>query len=113
MKEGRPARVQRFRTRRPSRGPDEYQDGPADVIPFGPRVPRTPLDPPISAKVIGGRLTKRRTWTPGLSMTLSIDVEELAQALLAAGSKQATPRRGTTHHRPRAQRRRLSAAPRR
>jgi hypothetical protein len=112
MKDGRPARVQRFPKGRQRRGQDEYQDGPADVIPFGPRVPWTPREPPISAQVVGGRFTKRRTWTPGLSMTLSIDVEELAQALLAR-EEQHAKQSGTTHQRPRARRRRLSAAPRR
>lgn len=112
MKNERSARIQRFPTSRQSRRHDEYQDGPGDVIPFGPRAPRTPLDPPRSAKVVGGRLTKRRTWTPGLSMTLSLDVEEFAHALLALDEQRAHPS-GTTHPRPRARRRRRSTAPRR
>jgi hypothetical protein len=106
------ARIQRFPTGRQSRGHDEYQDGPADVIPFGPRAPRTPLEPPRSAKVVGGRLIKRRTWTPGLSMTLSIDVEELAHALVALSGQRAQ-QSATTHQRSHARRRRRSTAPRR
>ena len=103
------ARVQRFPTGRQSRGHDEYQDGPADVIPFGPRAPRTPLEPPRSATVVGGRLIKRRTWTPGLSMTLSIDVEELARALVALDEPRAQ-QSGPTHRRPRARQQRRSTA---
>ena len=95
MKNGRPARVQRFRTGRPRRGHDEYQDGPADVIPFGPRAPRTPLEPPTSAQVVGGRLTKRRTWTPGLALTLSIDVEALIWLSLVKYAKPSRPHRRT------------------
>ena len=87
MKNECPTRIKRFRKGRQKRGRDPYQDGPADVIPFGPPVPRTLADPPTSAKVVGGRLTKRRTWTPGLSMTLAIDVKELARALLALEKK--------------------------
>ena len=84
---------------RPKR--DAFQNGPADVIPFGPPAPRTPADPPTAATVVGGRVTKRRTLSPGLSMTLSINVAELARALLdleeARGSerKNRPPRRRT------------------
>lgn len=99
MKNERSARIQRFPTSRQSRRHDEYQDGPGDVIPFGPRAPRTP-DPPRSAKVVGGRLTKCRTWTPGLSMTLSLDVEELAHALWAL-EEQRVHQSGTTPDRAR------------
>ena len=52
------------------------------ILPFTPPAPRTPADPPTSANVAGGRLSKRRTLTPGLSMTLSLNVDELARALL-------------------------------
>lgn len=109
-KDGRTAaRVQRFPTRRQRREHEAYQDGPADVIPFGPRAPRTPREPPSSATVVGGRLIKRRTWTPGLSMTLSIDVEELARALVALDKPRA-PQSGITHQRPRARPRKRSTA---
>ncbi len=82
MKNECPTRIKRFRKGRQKRGRDPYQDGPADVIPFGPPAPRTPADPPTSAKVVGGRLSKRRTLTPGLSMTLVIDVDQIARVLL-------------------------------
>ena len=52
------------------------------ILPFTPPAPRTPADPPTSANLAGGRLSKRRTLTPGLSMTLSLNVDELARALL-------------------------------
>jgi hypothetical protein len=82
MKKPRPARIERIRTARRRRGRDAYEDDPAAVIPFGPPAPRTPADPPKSAKVVGGYVTKRRTLTPGLAMTLSINVDDLARELL-------------------------------
>jgi hypothetical protein len=44
--------------------------------------------PRVAAKVVGGRLTKRRTWTPGLSITLSLDVEERVDGWDIAASEQ-------------------------
>ena len=86
MNRKRGSRVTRFPKRRQRKG-DGYEDGPAAVIPFAPPAPRTPAEPATSAQVFGGRLTKRRTLTPGLTMTLSLNVDELARALVAAEEK--------------------------
>jgi hypothetical protein len=98
MREKRRPQVDRLRKPRQRRR-DSYQDGPADVIPFGPPAPRTPAAPPTAANVVGGYVTKRRTWTPGLSMTLAIDVEALARALLGLEEDKQHKRRGNTRKR--------------
>ena len=109
MKKQRPAQVERMRRARRRRGRDAYEDGPAAVIPFGPPAPRTPADPPRSAKVVGGHVTKRRTLPPGLSMTVSIDVEDLARALLRLEEER---QRQTTMARTRGGTRRAHVPPR-
>ena len=82
-----PARVTPFRRGgRPRLAvPD---DGPGEVLPFRRRRDRRTFgNPPTSATIRAGQWTKRRTWTPGVSMTLSIDVNELARALVSAGAQ--------------------------
>ena len=78
----RPAQGTWLRTGRQKRARDADATGPADVIPFG---PRTPADPPTAAAVTGreGRVTTRRTLSSGLSITLSINVNEIVSSLVA------------------------------
>ena len=83
----RPAQGTWLRPGRQKRARDADATGPADVIPFGARAPRTPADPPTAATVRGGRVTTRRTVSSGLSMTLSINVDEIVSALVAEEEK--------------------------
>lgn len=50
----RPAQGTWLRAGRQKRARDADATGPADVIPFEPRAPRTPADPPTAAMVRGG-----------------------------------------------------------
>ncbi len=79
----RPAQGTWLRGGRQKRARDADATGPADVIPFEPRAPSTPADPPTAATVRGGRVTTRRTVSSDLSMTLSINVDEIVSALVA------------------------------
>ena len=85
----RPAQGTWLRTGRRKRARDAGATGPADVMPFEPRAPRTTADPPTAATaatVRGGRATTR-TVSSGLSMTLSINVDEIVSALVAEEEK--------------------------
>ncbi len=83
----RPAQGTWLRTGRQKRARDADATGPANVIPFEPRAPRTLADPPPAATVRGGRVTTRQTVSSGLSMTLSINVDEIVSALVAEEEK--------------------------
>jgi len=84
MRRHRSTHLTRLTAGRRTRSRDADHGGPARVIPFRPRAPRVAAAPPTSTTAQGGRLTRRRTATPGLSMTLSINVAEIVRALVAA-----------------------------
>lgn len=79
MPKDRPGRrVTRLKKRHPTRTRDRSDTGPAEVIPLG--APRTTALAPSK----GARLITRRTSTPGLSMTLSIGLDDIMRAAVAA-----------------------------